>query len=58
MLHKAAKEILIHKYNMSFDPLESCTPVFPGSVGRWPSSAEAAALKSIHKMKQPYIFVI
>ena len=38
---------------MSVYSLESCTPVFPGSVGRWPSSVEAAALKSIHKMKQP-----
>ena len=35
---------------MSVDSLESCTPVFPGSVGRWPSSVEAAALKSIHKI--------
>ena len=37
---------------MLFDSLENCTPVFPGSVGRWPSSAVAAVPKSIHKMKQ------
>lgn len=52
MLYKAALEILICNY-MSVDSLESCTPVFPGSVGRWPSFAEAAALKSVHKVKQP-----
>ena len=37
---------------MLFDSLENCTPVFLGSVGRWPSSAVAAVPKSIHKMKQ------
>lgn len=44
---------------MLVDSLESCTPVFPGSVGRWPSSAVAAALKSIHMIKQqPCIFAV
>ena len=58
MLYKAALKILICEY-MSVDSLESCTPVFPGSVGRWPSSAVAAVLKSIYKMKQqPCIFAM
>lgn len=48
---KQAWNFLYIKYVL-FDSLENCTPVFLGSVGRWPSSAVAAVPKSIHKMKQ------